>query len=691
VVVMPIASSAARLLHLATGVVTSISDAVIVTDLSGYVRGWNPAAERAYGWEQTTAMGRQLSDIVPWVGDGAEFKSAWATILKVGTWHGEVRQICRDLRVASALASASEVLDETGRQVAVVFTFRSADHLPSERSPTASKAELEDLRRGIDNDEIVVHYQTLVDLKSGTVVGVEALARWEHPTRGLLTPDAFLFAAEQSGLIVDLGRTVRHQAMAQLARWRARGLDIHVAINLSGREFSDPSLVKSITEAAAGYEIDAGSIWFEVTETAIVEDVAAAGIALCELARAGVHISIDDFGTGWGSLVYLRNFPINALKIDRSFVAGLPANVEDSAICRSVVGLGAELGLLVVGEGIETVGQRDMLIALGCRVGQGYYFSLPKSAEQVSFSRVQLGVITRRSDDEDVAHSAQSRREHRSPQTTASVSVMESILTTTSATPESALADARHDLLWATSVEEVEDAAFRFVRSLGGQVVPANDLSARDSLPTNLALAGGTPQFATAAHDGIARMLLERYLPVFVADAERAVALALRTETLWRDAAGDALTGIANRRYLDRAISRARFGDVLVMVDLDNFKELNDRHGHAAGDEVLRSFGKMLREEVRADDLAGRFGGEEFLLLLRGPAAPAPACARLREKWIATRESPITFSAGWAVVALDELPGAALERADRSLYEAKHAGRDCARGSHDVTVAETDV
>jgi diguanylate cyclase (GGDEF)-like protein/PAS domain S-box-containing protein len=693
VVVMPIASSAARLLHLATGVVTSISDAVIVTDLSGYVRGWNPAAERAYGWEQTSAMGRQLSDIVPWVGDGADFTLAWAAILKVGTWHGEVRQLCRDLRVATALASASEVLDETGRHVAVVFTFRSSDHLPSERSPKASDAELADLRRGIDNGEIVVHYQTLVDLKTGTVVGVEALARWEHPTRGLLTPDAFLTAAEQSGLIVDLGRTVRHQAMAQLALWRARGLDIHVAINLSGRELADTSLVKSITEAIAGYEIDAGSVWFEVTETAIVEDVGAAGVALSELANAGVHISIDDFGTGWGSLVYLRNFPITALKIDRSFVAGLPSNVEDAAICRSVVGLGAELGLFVVGEGIETVAQRDTLIALGCRVGQGYYFSLPKSAEQVSFSRVQLGVVTRRSEDNEgsVGHTARARREHRLQKASASVSVMESVLTNTSpATPEAALADARHDLLWATSVEEVEDAAFRFVRSLGGQVVPANDLSARDSLPTNLALAGGPPQFATAAHDGIARMLLERYLPVFVADAERAVALALRTETLWRDAAGDALTGIANRRYLDRAIARAHHGDVLVMIDLDNFKDLNDRHGHAAGDEVLRLFGRMLREEVRADDLAGRFGGEEFLLLLRGPAAPAPACARLREKWIGIRESPTTFSAGWAIVAVDELPSDALERADRSLYEAKRAGRDCARGTLDETVVEAD-
>jgi diguanylate cyclase len=126
------------------------------------------------------------------------------------------------------------------------------------------------------------------------------------------------------------------------------------------------------------------------------------------------------------------------------------------------------------------------------------------------------------------------------------------------------------------------------------------------------------------------------------------------------------------------------------MIDLDNFKDLNDRHGHAAGDEVLRLFGRMLREEVRADDLAGRFGGEEFLLLLRGPAAPAPACARLREKWIGIRESPTTFSAGWAIVAVDELPSDALERADRSLYEAKRAGRDCARGTPEVTVVEAD-
>jgi diguanylate cyclase (GGDEF)-like protein/PAS domain S-box-containing protein len=679
-VVTPEESPAAQLLRLATGVVTHIPDAVVVVDLAGYVRGWNLAAERAYGWDYEAATGRHLIDVVPWVAGGAEFNSAWASILSRGAWHGEVRQLCHDGSVTTVLASAGEVLNEAGQRTAVVFTFRSSIRLPTERGPRPDDEVLSDLRRGIENDEITVHYQSLVDLQDGTIIGVEALARWEHPERGLLEPEFFMLPAEQSGLISDIGAVVRRKALAQVAQWREAGHDIHVAINLSARELTDSTLVESVAATTAEWGLGEGAVWFEVTETALVEDVVVAGATLAGLVDTGARISIDDFGTGWGSLVYLRNFPIHTLKIDRAFVMGLPGSLEDAAISRSVIGLGVELGQLVIAEGIETSTQRDALIELGCPVGQGFFFSRPVPAEEVSFDRVALGNATR---DRSAHHRGNSRHatHARRPVPSTSGAVGSVAKSHPLVTPEVAISEGRHELLWAASCTEVEEAAVRFVRALGGDVVQGEELSPHDVLPGDLAFGGGTPLRAVAAPDSLSRTLLERHLPEFIVDAERAVALTLRAETLWHDAAGDALTGIANRRYLDRAVARAHPGDALVMVDLDNFKELNDELGHLAGDLILRSFGALLREEVRADDLAGRYGGDEFLLLLRAPADPEAVCARLRKRWTERRPSPATFSAGWAVVGSDTSAMAVLELADRALYNAKTAGRDYAFGA----------
>jgi diguanylate cyclase (GGDEF)-like protein/PAS domain S-box-containing protein len=677
-VITPAASPSAQLLRLATGVVTYVPDSVIVTDLSGYVRGWNLASERVYGWDQEAAIGRHLADVVPWESGGTEFREAWATILECGMWHGEVHQLCRDRRVATTLASAREVLDDEGRRVAVVFTFRSSVHLPNEYMPEGSDAELADLRRGIERDEVVLHYQPLVDLHDGSIIGVEALARWQHPERGLLDPVSFLGIAERSGIIIDIGRVVRRKAMAQLARWHAEGFDVHVAINLSSRELADPGLVDSVSKSMVENRLPAGSVWFEVTETALVDEISVAGAALTGLVRAGACISIDDFGTGWGSLVYLRSFPIHALKVDRAFVVELPRSPEDVAITRSVVGLGAELGMSVIAEGIDSEAQRDALIVLGCRVGQGFLFGRPAPADEVSFESLELGAVRARPMDVEYgARGLQMRRRGDVrplvPGAPAPRFVSESESISIS---ESAFAEARHDLLWANSGAEVEDAAIRFVRALGGEVAFADDVGGRDALQLDLAFAGGPPLLAVADRDGIPRMLLERHLPLLVADAERAVALAHRTEALWHDAASDALTGIANRRYLDRAVERAHPGDAFVMIDLDHFKELNDNQGHLAGDNVLRHFGSMLRDEIRADDLAGRWGGEEFLLLLREQADAGAVCARLRSKWIQRRPTHVTFSAGWSHVRDEHSIRSALDLADRALYHAKDAGRD---------------
>ena len=199
----------------------------------------------------------------------------------------------------------------------------------------------------------------MVDLADGAVVTMEALVRWNHPTRGVLAPDTFIAAAERSGAIVELGGIVLDKACAQTIEWRRAGHDIDIAVNVSGRQLSDPGLVERITAALASSGLEAEHLWLEVTETSLVEEVDRAGEVLYRLADLGVGISIDDFGTGWASLTYLRNFPVHALKIDRSFVAGVGQNINDTAIARSILALGADLDLVVIAEGIETVAQQE--------------------------------------------------------------------------------------------------------------------------------------------------------------------------------------------------------------------------------------------------------------------------------------------------------------------------------------------
>ncbi len=212
-------------------------------------------------------------------------------------------------------------------------------------------------------------------------MGIEALARWQHPTRGLLLPCAFIAAAERSGMILELGELVLNTACQQAQLWRREGHDLHLSVNVSARQLSDEHLAEQIAGVMAATSMPAGRLWLEVTETALVMDIVAAQTALREIDDLGARISIDDFGTGWASLTYLREFPIRQLKIDDTFVRGLGTISSDAAIVRSIVSLGCELELEVIAEGVETDEQRSHLLRLGCRLGQGYLFGRPLPPE----------------------------------------------------------------------------------------------------------------------------------------------------------------------------------------------------------------------------------------------------------------------------------------------------------------------
>lgn len=256
-------------------------------------------------------------------------------------------------------------------------TFELATH--ELNRTTHERMTLENgLHRALEAGEFELLYQPQVEAEELSIVGMEALLRWRHPQRGLITPDQFIGVAEERGMIVPIGDWVIRQACLAARRFRDAGLPaFRVAVNLSARQFRDPSLLETVEDAIAVAGIDGVQLELEITESVAMEDVAVTMTTLAKLRALGVSIAIDDFGTGHSSLSYLKRFPIDALKIDKGFVFDLPDKFEDAAIVSSVIQLANGLGLRVVAEGVEKREQLDFLRDGGCRELQGFYFSYP--------------------------------------------------------------------------------------------------------------------------------------------------------------------------------------------------------------------------------------------------------------------------------------------------------------------------
>ncbi|HEY7136045.1 MAG TPA: EAL domain-containing protein [Acidimicrobiia bacterium] len=244
-----------------------------------------------------------------------------------------------------------------------------------------------DLHRALERGEFRVHYQPVVHLNDGSIGGFEALVRWQHPTRGLIHPGEFITLAEETGLIVPLGLWVLEEACTQVATWQAsrpaEREPLCISVNLSPRQLAEPTLADDIARILERSGIDHDAVWLEITESTLMHDAESAISALRALRSLGVHLSVDDFGTGYSSLSYLKRFPVEALKVDRSFVDGLGREPGDTAIVTAVVTLAHALGLRAVAEGVETEVQVRELRALGCDLAQGYLFSTPKHADHV--------------------------------------------------------------------------------------------------------------------------------------------------------------------------------------------------------------------------------------------------------------------------------------------------------------------
>ncbi len=288
-----------------------------------------------------------------------------------------------DAMQADAMLKAADIAmyeaKRQGKNCVAVYD-ESLEHQAAARIEIAS-----DLRQAIEGDQLELHYQPIIDVMTGRVVGAEALLRWFHPERGMVPPDTFIPIAEQNGLIVPIGAWVLDAAIAQTAAWNSQRVTrraLGVSVNLSAAQLGDPSLEQRVHAALSRHGFDPARLTLEITESTLMTEAAETMVALERLRDLGVRIAIDDFGTGYSSLAYLKRLPARALKVDKAFIDGLGLQAEDTALVTGIVGLASALDFEIVAEGVETERQLKELRRLGCEYSQGYYHSRPLPAAE---------------------------------------------------------------------------------------------------------------------------------------------------------------------------------------------------------------------------------------------------------------------------------------------------------------------
>jgi EAL domain-containing protein (putative c-di-GMP-specific phosphodiesterase class I) len=318
------------------------------------------------------------------IGDQEIFTTASIGILMGSPEYASATDMIRDADTAMYHAKMA------GKAQAVLFD-------PMMHAMAMSRLQLEsDLRWALERDELRVHYQPIIELETGNIVGLEALVRWQHPQHGLLLPSEFLHIAEESGLLSAMGWWTLRVACTQLAAWRRElpsAASIWISVNLSAKQLAKPDLVERVSAVLRESELPPACLKLEITEHMLVESSDTTLRGLTELRQAGVQVCIDDFGTGYSSLSYLQRFPVDVLKIDRSFISEIGLHGRHSKIVQTILGLARTLGMQAVAEGTETPQQADELRRLSCDFGQGWLFSKALDAADVGALIMQEGPL----------------------------------------------------------------------------------------------------------------------------------------------------------------------------------------------------------------------------------------------------------------------------------------------------------
>ena len=358
--------------------------ATVATD--GVCTSMNPTGAKMLGYQPKEMLGREMHQLVHHHHEDGSLYRASSCKIKLAAMSALECRIddevfwCKDgTRLPVEYSAAPLLID--GVVTGAVVSF--ADITKRRAFDAHAERQAAELRAGIAGGQLVLHYQPKVELASGIVVGVEALVRWQHPTRGLVLPDEFIPLAERTGIIADLTAFVLEEAVAQHARWLSNGIDLPVAVNLSVDSLTDPGLPERLDELCRRHRVPPCALELEVTESGVMAKPTLAIVVLTALAAKGFALAIDDFGTGFSSLAYLRDLPVSWVKVDKSFVMDLANYVPDAHIVRGIVDLVHGLGKRVIAEGVETTGGLAFLLGVGCDVGQGYHWSHPLPASDL--------------------------------------------------------------------------------------------------------------------------------------------------------------------------------------------------------------------------------------------------------------------------------------------------------------------
>jgi diguanylate cyclase (GGDEF)-like protein/PAS domain S-box-containing protein len=345
-------------------------------------------AESIHSLEEVTLIAERLNDILrtPFTLEGKEMlvRTSIGIAISAGK-HENIEDLLRNADVAMYKAKS------LGKDGYVMFETKMREDL-------LEQVEFEaDLRRAIERREFVLHYQPIINLQTEEMIGMEALVRWNHPERGLISPDKFIPVAEETGLIVPLGQWILEEACRQARSWQIEfnnRQNLSITVNLSNKQIQEESLVRVVASALSDSGLSANHLILEITENTMLQETESVISKLNELKDLGVKLAIDDFGTGYSSLSYLQRFPIDVLKIDKSFIDKLNQGREGAAVARAIITMSETLHLKTIAEGIETINQNSVLQSLGCEFGQGYHFSKPLNREDMrtflEYSRIPV-------------------------------------------------------------------------------------------------------------------------------------------------------------------------------------------------------------------------------------------------------------------------------------------------------------
>lgn len=572
-----------------------------------------------------------------------------------------------------------------------------------------------ELRRALEDDELEPFYQPLVWLASGEIAGFESLVRWRHPTRGLVPPSEFLGAAEEAGLMPALFRGLLPKVLEQTRRWQQTDPSLLMNINLSPQQIAEPGLLELLGEQLPRFGLAPYSLGVEITENLLVEDDEAAAAVLHEIRGMKIRVLLDDFGVGYSALSCLHRFPLDGLKVDRSFLARLRPGEEGeeggAEIVRAIVNLATGLGKSTTAEGIETSEQLRFVRALGCELGQGFYLGRPMPAAEAS-ALLQRG------------HADPGRPLAPAPQAYASSpSLSHARGRVLLVDPDEGrrrllrLSLEEHGYEVLVAAHEREGVALAMQQQPELVLAPAGPAGVRlcaqlraTAETSELTVLVGTTHatdepLALQALEAGARDVVELEAPAarLCARLDAHVALARAQARLRRVAMTDELTGLLSRRFLlgalrrtvkslsrPRPAERARGpeGLALLLADVDHFKRVNDREGHLAGDRLLARIARAIEASSRDTDLVARFGSEEFLVVL--PEVDGATARDVAERIRSTVQEHCrsTVSIGGALVEhvplallrdaeqLDVVIEALLHDAEQATLQAKHDGRN---------------